>query len=169
MQVLVRPEVSAKVGHRAPRVRVSGMIWHDDFLLLVSQGRPSNPRWMLPGGGVDPGESVTAALARELHEELGCQRVSVAEPCALIESIAPESHSSGRHVIHLVFRVDIPRPDELLVPGEVLEVRDRAIHEVRWVAREQLLKLPLHPPIGGYLKSYRPGSDFQYMGSLWAP
>ncbi len=156
------------MGHRKPRVRVSGMIWHEQRLLLVRQGRPGQPRWMLPGGGVDPGESLTVALARELGEELNCAQVSVAEPCALVESIAPESHASGRHVIHVVFRVDVP--DATKIPtGTRPDVEDRAVQEIRWVDRDGLLKLPLHPPIGGYLKGYQPGGDFQYFGSLWAP
>lgn len=156
------------MGHRAPRVRVSGMIWHEQRLLLVQQGRPSHPRWMLPGGGVDPGESMTVSLARELGEELGCAQVAVAEPCALVESIAPESHASGRHLIHVIFRVDIPDPD-VIRTGRDVEGVDEAIHEIRWVTRDEILKLPLHPPIGGYLRSYQPGNDFQYFGSLWAP
>ena len=156
------------MGHRAPRVRVSGMIWHEQRLLLVRQGRPGHPRWMLPGGGVDPGESLTVALARELLEELNCAQVAVAEPCALVESIAPESHASGRHLIHVVFRVEVPSP-EAIETGRDLDVMDRAIQEARWVSRDEILKLPLHPPIGGYLKSYSPGGDFQYFGSLWAP
>jgi len=144
------------------------MIWHEQRLLLVQQGRPSHPRWMLPGGGVDPGESVTVALARELAEELGCAQVAVAEPCALVESIAPESHASGRHLIHLVFRVDVPDP-AAIPTGRHPQGVDEAIHEIRWVSRDEVLKLPLHPPIGGYLRSYQPGGDFQYFGSLWAP
>lgn len=156
------------MGHRPPRVRVSGMIWHDNKLLFVQQGRPRHPRWMLPGGGVDPGESLTAALARELREELGCAQVAVAEPCALVESIAPESHASGRHLIHVVFRVDVPRPEEIAT-GRGVDVEDRAVQEIRWVGRDEILKLALHPPIGGYLKAYSPGGDFQYFGSLWAP
>lgn len=144
------------------------MIWHGGRLLLVRQGRPGHPRWMLPGGGVDPGESLTVALDRELHEELDCAEVSVAEPCALVESIAPETHSSGRHVIHVVFRVDVPDP-AAIPTGVAPKVADRAVQEIRWVERDSLLKLPLHPPIGGYLKNYQPGGDFQYFGSLWAP
>ncbi len=156
------------MGYRKPRVRVSGMIWHDQQLLLVRQGRPGHPRWMLPGGGVDPGESLTVALARELGEEIGLRHLSVAEPCALVESIAPESHASGRHVIHVVFRVDVP--DASAIPtGTKPDVDDHAIQEIRWVERDGLLKLPLHPPIAGYLKGYQPGGDFQYFGSLWAP
>lgn len=143
------------------------MIWHDQQLLLVRQGRPGHPRWMLPGGGVDPGESLTVALARELREELNCNQVAVAEPCALVESIAPETHSSGRHLIHVVFRVDVPNPEGIVTGTPAVE--DPAVQEVRWVDRDGITKLALHPPIGGYLKSYSPGGDFQYFGSLWAP
>ncbi len=144
------------------------MIWHEQRVLLVQQGRPRHPRWMLPGGGVDPGESLTVALARELLEELGCAQVAVAEPCALVESIAPESHASGRHLIHVVFRVDVPDPGSIAT-GRDANPDDDAIRDVRWVSRDEVLKLPLHPPIGGYLKGYQPGGDFQYFGSLWAP
>lgn len=156
------------MGHRQPRVRVSGMIWNEQQLLLVRQGRPGHPRWMLPGGGVDPGESMTVALARELREELGCSQVAVAEPCALVESIAPESHASGRHLIHVIFRIDVPDATAITT-GPSPDVEDVAVQEIRWVARDEILKLPLHPPIGGYLRSYRAGTDFQYFGSLWAP
>lgn len=157
------------MAHRQPRVRVSGMIWNrDQQLLLVRQGRPGHPRWMLPGGGVDPGESMTVALARELREELGCAQVAVAEPCALVESIAPDTHASGRHLIHVVFRVDVPATTQIVV-GRQPDVEDRAVQEIRWVERAEILKLPLHPPIGGYLRSYTSGGDFEYFGSLWAP
>ncbi|HUC25683.1 MAG TPA: NUDIX domain-containing protein [Streptosporangiaceae bacterium] len=40
-------------------------------LLTIRRIRPGqNPYWVLPGGGVDAGEDLETALARELHEEI---------------------------------------------------------------------------------------------------
>lgn len=42
-------------------------------VLLVRQiGGPYSGAWLLPGGGVDAGESVEAGLRREIREETGC-------------------------------------------------------------------------------------------------
>lgn len=156
------------MGYKKPRVVVRGMIWHNDQILMVRQGKHDHPRWLLPGGGVDPGESLTIALAREIKEEIGCVDASICEPCALVETIAPESHSSGRHLINVIFRVEVLNP-ELIVTGSKVDVEDPAVREIKWVKQDEITKIPLHPPIAGYLKSYKVGSDFHYFEALWAP
>lgn len=151
---------------RQPRIRVSGMLWHSDGrLLLVRQGRPSSPRWMLPGGGVESGEAMTVALERELAEELGIDHIRVGDPAAMVESIAPPDAGGGRHLVHVIFHCQCsPTHLESLRPSP-----DPDVHELRLVSRDEVLKLPLHPPIAGFLRSWHPGDRLSYLGPMWAP
>lgn len=149
--------------HHQPRIRVSGMIWKDDHLLLVRQGRPGHPRWMLPGGGVEAGESLVTALERELAEELGLNTCEVGQPQAMVESIAPPASQSSRHLLHVIFLVDCPSQMESLT------CKDPDIREWRFFERSQLMTVPLHPPIAGWLVGWSARSDFIYLGQLWAP
>lgn len=49
------------------RVTVKGIIRDDrGFILAVKEG---SDNWSLPGGGIDHGETLDAALAREMYEE----------------------------------------------------------------------------------------------------
>jgi 8-oxo-dGTP pyrophosphatase MutT (NUDIX family) len=47
------------------------LITPDGDLLTIRRVRPGqDPYWVLPGGGIEPGEDLEAALARELREEI---------------------------------------------------------------------------------------------------
>ena len=52
------------------RVAVSAIVRDEQGRLLLQQ-RSDNGYWCFPGGGVEPGESVTAAVIREVREETG--------------------------------------------------------------------------------------------------
>lgn len=55
-----------------PRIGVSACVWRDGKVLLVERGKePWKGKWSLPGGGLEFGETVRAAAARELAEETG--------------------------------------------------------------------------------------------------
>lgn len=62
--------------HRYPALAVDMVIFtvgEDDLLVLLIQrrGEPFAGRWAIPGGFVDPGESLDDAATRELREETG--------------------------------------------------------------------------------------------------
>ncbi len=88
--------------------------------------------WEFPGGKVEPGESPTAALVRELHEELG------------IEVEVGEAYAVGHHVYErheVVLLVYACR----LVDGEP---HCREVAEFRWVTPAELLTVRLPPADG---------------------
>ncbi|QBY01982.1 NUDIX domain-containing protein [Rhodophyticola sp. CCM32] len=53
-----------------PRAGVYAIITSGEGILATFQEQPT-PEFQLPGGGIDPGESVLAALHREVMEETG--------------------------------------------------------------------------------------------------
>ena len=62
-----------RVGSRAPLRLTVGCVLLDEQGRVLLMQRSDNGCWALPGGGVEPGESVAEALTREVAEETGLQ------------------------------------------------------------------------------------------------
>ena len=149
-----------------PRIRVSAVLrWEDRILLCRHEKTGRGEYWLLPGGGVNAGESLVTALHRELFEEVGIpDQLPVEGPVAIVDSISPQRGFGAKHVVHIIFAGDLS--------GRSLEAvtsQDAAVSGHRLFDTVDLDGVVLHPPIQRFLQRWQPGDPAAYLGALWAP
>ena len=122
------------------RLRVSGLAVRDGAFLAVEHAKDGRHYYLLPGGGVDAGERLTDGLVREFAEELGVR----VKPGALLmacDSIAP---GKARHIVHLVFAVE--------VEGEPRVTRDdERVVGCAWLTSDALASVDFYPDIAAWI------------------
>lgn len=106
-------------------------------MLLVKRGsQPYRGYWGLPGGAVELGETVAAALAREVREETGLD-VTVGKFLDYIDAISRDEDGRVRyHYVIFFFVAEV-------TGGTLTPSSDAA--EAAWFEPEALRALPLTP------------------------
>lgn len=113
--------------------------WCVPLTLRGSWMRQHTGQVSLPGGRVDPGESIEQAALREAHEEVGV-------PAALVEvlgRLTPLHIPVSGHLLHPVVGVAAARPDFRMAAAEVerlIEVPLRRLAEPGLVRREERMR-----------------------------
>lgn len=149
-----------------PRVRVSAVLRWRGAMLLCRHEKRGREHWLLPGGGVKSGETLTQALQRELAEEIGIvgsgDELPVEGPIALVESISPERSLWSKHVVHVIFAGDLS--------GSLADVTsvDEAVRGHRLFPPDDLDTIAMHPPLQRFLRRWQPGDPCVYLGAMWA-
>lgn len=146
-----------------PTVRVGALIITGDGLLLVRQQRRDREYWLLPGGGVQFGESLAGALVRELREELSLEIVP-GWPLAMAEAISDDMTRYPKHVVHVIMQATLGDA----AAGPRLG-GDAAVLESRFFAREAVRELTIRPPIAPFLDACFDAlpTAMEYLGVVW--
>jgi 8-oxo-dGTP diphosphatase len=117
-------------------VIVGGLLRQGDSVLLVKQQKPDDPepRWALPGGYVERGESLLDALRREVREETGLHVIEIGPLLYGVHLMVPDTRFVG---VVLVFQVDAWRGQ--LQPSNPPAGAAERILDARFVPVEQAI------------------------------
>ena len=122
------------------------------LLLLVKRGTdPGKGLWSLPGGRVESGESVIAAVLREFNEETGLEGV-----CGSFVGWV-ERMGVDHHFVVLDFLVTAREDGEPGAGGDALEAR--------WVASEELAAMDLLDGLFDFLVEHGVLEDLNIRGA----
>jgi 8-oxo-dGTP diphosphatase len=120
------------MGAETTEIIARGVVRRDSDLLVVRLRNES--WWFLPGGHVEPGEPVEAALVRELAEELGV-KATVDRFLGAVE-YGYVDDGIDHHEVNLVFQVVIDDPDPV--------AREEHL-ELHWLPLDHLADADVRP------------------------
>ncbi len=109
------------------RTIVVGLVWNREGELLFCRMSPDRGvfpgQWGFPGGGIEPGETMEAALRRELREELGVE-VGNIRPAFFKDALHKKTFADGDvrpvYMIFLLFHCTV-ETEELRLNDEFVE------------------------------------------------
>jgi 8-oxo-dGTP diphosphatase len=123
-------------------VRVAAVVERGGAVLLVRHQKPDrDPYWVLPGGRLEPDETIPECAGRELAEETSLTA------SFLGVLYVGEFLREGRHTIDVVARMALEGDGEAVLgrDPEVAPGTEPTLREVRWVSVDELRGIELLP------------------------
>lgn len=142
------------------KVRPSALIVQNKSLLTLRYNYGGKDVYMLPGGNVDPGETLPETIIRELREELGVE-VKVSTFRGMGEIV---SWLNKEDVLHCFFSADITHGMPVINPANC------SAKEICWVPQDQISSKIFYPNIPDSLSELLISSEnFGYLGPINQP
>lgn len=125
--------INAETSQPTPAIGVAGVIFNaaDEVLLIRRKYPPSAGLWSIPGGKLEPGESLVAACEREVLEETGL--------CVCVQHIVAVVERRDAHFHYVI----IDFLAQLLEGQDRTPVAKSDVTEACWVAVNKLHEYPL--------------------------
>ena len=147
------------------RVRVAALICKDGRVLFIEHKKGDKTYWLLPGGGVEFGESLPQCVVRELKEETNLD-IEVGNLAFVSDTITPEESllfsKERRHVVNIVFYAKH-------VDGELKVGDEERLYDLKYIPIEDIPNLLIHPPVNRQIVEAATNEDYKpnYLGALW--
>jgi len=134
------------------RIRCTGLVIKDDSVLLVEYD-DNGIHYNLPGGGLEPGETIKDGVVREVYEETEAE-VEVGD-LALIYEFAPHKQSGDyeettTHGVHFIFECTLKNDSIPKFP----RFPDPHQSAVKWIPLDNLEEILLIPNINKQIMEY---------------
>jgi len=134
-------------------VVVSAVITNKEGKILLVKSPKWANKWMMPGGHIEPGETMAAAAKREIQEEVGIE----IEPKSILlfqELINSKDFYRPAHFIYFVFLCEMKDGDNVVLDNSEL-------NGYIWVKPEEGLKMELAESFSETINKYiGHGSNF---------
>jgi ADP-ribose pyrophosphatase YjhB (NUDIX family) len=128
---------------------------HDEVLMIR---RTDNGNWALPGGGMDPGETLTDTAVREVEEETGIR-------CEVTGLVGV--YTNPNHVILYTSNGEARQEFSLVYTARAVSGQPTPsdeTSEVRWVSEGDLTALPMHESMRQRISRYLEHQTVPYLG-----
>ena len=147
--------------NRSIRIRIGVIIVQDDKILLIEHIKNGHSYWLIPGGGLNYGETIEECAKREMKEETNLD-ISLNKFLFSSETIAPDG---SRHIVNLFFLGEITGNSEMIVGDE------ERLKSLVFVPVRDLEDIEFHPPIAHLIKqnlsSFLSDSEERHFGNFW--